>query len=447
MYSERYRQNMLAQIDIKKRANAFEERKEMYKKKYLSEIVENEKPEFGSNNLILAPVGSGKSHLIENLLIPDDYDKKVIYLTSNSALKDSICPNDNHIRKVLADKGESVRFFTTENKSKFGDAKYSVHVMTYAEFGGRIHPPHQTFTDDVGLIFCDEIHSLPRYFSYDGDYKLFMALNWILRKHEDIDIYYFTATKDSIDEFKSKNKGYFDGVKTFDYLNHPNIRKYIAKTTYYVSHINQLRPHFKARLESFSYDGSKILAFTRLIENQEKLKRIAEEEGFKPIALWSVNNKDNEMTDEQLRVREYILNTGYIPEPYNVLIINGAMQEGWNLYDDKVSLAILDTVDVTEQIQALGRIRRDIDFVIKKTSDKSLMTASMIIDEGYLNRSLTKSDKQSLSKSLNILDSQGRVRGWTTVKKLIESAGYNIVDTYENIDNKRTRVSIITLKS
>ena len=174
MNTERYRQTMLAQINTESRKVAVEEREELYHKKYLSEIIEEEKPEFESNNLILAPVGSGKSHLIENVLIPKDFNKKIIYLTSNSALKDSLCPDDNEIRKTLADKGESVRFFTTANKSKFGDRPYSVHVMTYAEFGERIHPPHQTFTDDVGLVFCDEIHSLPKYFSYDKSYTNFL---------------------------------------------------------------------------------------------------------------------------------------------------------------------------------------------------------------------------------------------------------------------------------
>ena len=45
------------------------------------------------------------------------------------------------------------------------------------------------------------------------------------------------------------------------------------------------------------------------------------------------------------------------------------MQEGWNLDDDMMRLAILDTTDITEQIQALGRIRRDVDLLICKTND------------------------------------------------------------------------------
>ena len=68
--------------------------------------------------------------------------------------------------------------------------------------------------------------------------------------------------------------------------------------------------------------------------------------------------------------------TKLILEEYNILIINSAMQEGWDLIDDKVDLAILDTTDITEQIQDLRRIRKDIDLVIKKTNElnKEILT-------------------------------------------------------------------------
>ena len=62
-----------------------------------------------------------------------------------------------------------------------------------------------------------------------------------------IQIFYFTATKESIEEFENKNPGYFNCVKTFDYLNHPEIRQYIANSTYYITHISQLRPHLRAK--------------------------------------------------------------------------------------------------------------------------------------------------------------------------------------------------------
>ena len=444
MGKERINQEMLSQIDLDERDKSITFREELYKKKYLSEIVDIENPVFGTNNLILAPVGSGKSHLIENRLIPEDFEGEALYLTSNTALKDSLCPNDNAVRKSLADKGESVKFFTSANKNRYGDKPYSVHVMTYREFGERVQKPHQKFTEKFSLIFCDEIHSLPIYFNYNKGVELGMALNWLLLSHENKRIFYFTATKVSIDSLEKKG-GYLDVVKTFDYLDHPEIRKYVANSTYYIHNINQLRTHFKAKLTSFNYYGYKALAFTKLKREQEKIKEIAIEEGFKPIVLWSINNEES-MSEEQLRVREFILRTGNIPEPYNLLIINGAMQEGWNLYDKKVTLAILDTVDITEQTQALGRIRKDIDIVINKTKDENL---GQLIDlpRIYLNKKLTAEDKQFLCEELYLLDSRGRLKKWPTIRSYIENSGYLVEDGSRYEGKKKIRTTTITVKN
>lgn len=418
-------------------------REELNRKRYLGEIIQEEKPKFGKSNLILAPVGSGKSYLIEKQLIPKNFKGKALYLTSNTALKDSLCPDDNELRKKNASEGKSVRFFTSSNKSKFGDKPYSVHVMTYYEFGTKVKMPHETFTDDFEIIFCDEIHSLPKYLSYKNSFELGIALYWLTQERENKTIYYFTATKESIDELEKQTPGYFQKAKVFNYLDRPDIRRYIANSTYYINHISQLRPHLRARLESFNYYGYKALAFTRLVGEQEKIKDIAELEGFKPIVLWSINRPEK-MNEEQLRVRDILLRTGFIPEPYNMLIINGSMQEGWNLYDDKVTLAILDTLDVTEQVQALGRIRHDVDFLIKKTKDENA-GKFIEIPDSYINTPLTSQDKVTLCEELYILDGKGRLRKWPTIRKYLIESDYEVEDKTIEIDGKRTRVSIITL--
>ena len=215
---KREKEFILKQVSQEERKYEKIKSKERYSEKYLSDIVEEEKPQFKSNNLILTPAGSGKNLLIEKMLIPENYDKKIVYLTFNTELKNFLCPDDNESRKELADKGKSVRFFTTENKSKFGDAKYSVHVMTYSEFGDRIHSPNETFTSDVELIFCDEIHSVPQYLEHDNSYELGIALRWLLTKHENKQIFFFTSTTDSIEKFEKKYPGYFNKVSVFNYL-------------------------------------------------------------------------------------------------------------------------------------------------------------------------------------------------------------------------------------
>lgn len=190
------------------------------------------------------------------------------------------------------------------------------------------------------------------------------------KEHKNKQIFFFTSTTDSIEKFEKRSPGYFNKVSVFNYLEHPEIRQHIANSTYYISHIDQVRSHLRSGKEAFDYHGYKALAFTKMIGEQERIKEIAESEGYKPIALWSVNNEEKEMNEEQLKVRDKVIKTGLIPEPYNILIVNDDMQEDWNLYDDKVVLAILDTVDIAEKIQVLGRITKDVNLLVKKADDE-----------------------------------------------------------------------------
>ena len=59
-------------------------------------------------------------------------------------------------------------------------------------------------------------------------------------------------------------------------------------------------------------------------------------------------------------------------DKYDIIIINSAMQEGWNLYDERVKLAIMNTTNETEYAQSLGRLRRDLDVLVYKV-DKDEM--------------------------------------------------------------------------
>lgn len=420
------------------------ERKELYEKLYLSEIFELEKPEFGSNNLILAPVGSGKSHLIENKLIPKSYSNEILYLTSNTALKDSICPNESAIRESLAKSGKSIKFYTSGNTKRYGSRKYNVHVMTYHEFAGRLEIASQRkeFLSKISLIFCDEIHSLPTYESYGGDANLILARSWLFDSHPDKQIFYFTATRQNLDLLEKRKPGTLDYVKTFNYLDHPKIRQYMVNSTFKINHIEQIRPHLAAKIKSYKYFGYKAFAFTPKIEEQKKIAKIAEEEGFTPIILWS-KNSELEMNLEQLKVRTHILRTGNIPEPYNLLIINGAMQEGWNLLDTKMRLVILDTTNITEHIQALGRIRSDVDVLVCKTKDK-LINEVLELPSEYLGVPLTAKDKTALYIRMNIIGENGLVLKWPSLKKLLENNGYILEEKKELVGDKRVRATFIT---
>ena len=410
---------------------------------YLGEIIANEKPEWGSNNLILSPVGSGKSTLIEEELTKNTKGK-MIWLVSNSALKEHVSPISDEDKKEKAAIGKSKRTYTSQNLAVYGDGDYEIHVMTYAEFGKRMFLDLDSeFTRDVSKIFCDEIHSLPAYHSYGNDSSLGYAMQYLFNKHENHQIFYFTATDENLILLEKKHPGVLKYVKTFDYREHPEIRKYITLSEYKINHISQIRPHLKARKKSFTKRGYKGLAFSRLISTQKEIAKIAEEEGLTALVLWSVNNEKYKMDEHQIKMRDVIIRTGLIPEPYNLLVINSSMQEGWDLDDEMVKLAIINTTNETEKIQALGRIRRDIDVLIYRTNEETKQK-KLVVPEAFMNVELAPDDKEALCEAMDIKDHVGRALKWRSVQQLLRDQGYTIENKQMTRDRKRVRMSRIT---
>lgn len=405
-------------------------------KMYLSEIVEKESIEFESNNLILAPVGSGKTTFIEGLV--KKTSKKSLMLVSNTTLKDSLSPKDES-RKIEAKN----RRYTTQNKSIHGEGLHETYVMSYAEFGKMVES-NDDILNEYSLIICDEIHSLPTYQSYNNSVILAHAIKALFQKREGLQIFYLTATDDNLKKLQKRQPDLMREVTTYEFRNRGDIKKYIALTEFKIQNLDQIRPHLEMRQESFEYFGYKILAFSRTIEEQKKLESLAIEIGFRPLVLWSVNNTNHNMTDEQIEARNHLINYGQIPHPYNFLIINSSMQEGWNLEDKMVKLAILNTTNRTEQIQALGRARKDIDVLIYrvKSPEKADLVYNLPIE--YYETKLTTEMKKELCEKLRLKNNRGELMKWTSLKKQLIADGYEVGDDHELIDGKQVRVSVIT---
>lgn len=407
-------------------------------KLYLAEIIEKEKPEFKSNNLIISPTGSGKTTLIKEYLI-ENKRHTVLMLVSNETLKSQLAPIDNETRKKLSN-----RMFTSQNKEVYGDKLYRIHVMTYAEFGERIYV-NDKFWRNVTQVFCDEIHSLPEYIKYGAKTNggLIHSQRLLFNKHENKTIYYFTATDKNLIEMESERPGTMDCVTVFDYRNYENIMKFVPRATRKITDIEQIRQYLKDRNEGFKYYKYKGIAFSKRIKSLKTISDMVIEEGFNPLVLWSENNDDYLLTDEQKKAKVELLTNNKIPEPYDFLIYNSAYQEGWDLKDNSVKLAIMNTTNETEHIQALGRLRRDVDLLIYRTNELDV-SQEVEINPKYINKSLTNDLKKKLCKELNLLNSKGNILQWRGVKSLIIKSGYNVEDTTERKDGKVVRVSIIT---
>lgn len=405
---------------------------------HLSEIISKEQPKFSSNNLILSPTGSGKSTLIREFLI-ENKDHTVLLLVSNETLKYQLAPKENDLREKLRN-----RMFTSQNTNLFGEKKYSIHVMTYAEFGERMFV-NNDFWKNIKYVFCDEIHSLPEYIKYGSKSNggLIHSQRLLFNKHEDKVIYYFTATDKNLIEMEAERPGTMKNITTFDYRNRKDIVRFMPITKREIDRIEQIRQYLTERVDGFKYYNYKGIAFSKKISSLNKIAEIVIEEGFNPLVLWSENNSNHKLTEEQKRAKVELLTTNKIPEPYDFLIYNSAYQEGWDLKDDSVKLAIINTTNETEYIQALGRLRRDVDLLVYRTNDK-LSSDKLIIDELYLNVSLSTEEKEKLSDELNLYGKKDNKLTWRGIKPLLLESGYLVEDKAVRIDGKMIKTSMIT---
>lgn len=408
-------------------------------KKYLAEIIVEEEKKFGTNNMIVAPVGSGKTTLIKDVLMDTEELESTLMLVSNRFLKDSLY--ESNLKKELENNTE-VRIKTT----KTIDKKNAVYMMTYYEFGMKIKDSNK-FMDNVKQVFCDEIHSLPEYRDYNqGNYGLEHAMKYLFNKQEGKQIFYFTATDNTFNTLKAKRPLLVEDVEIFDYTKHKDIKKYMELSKSYITHIEQIRPFLIDRLESFDYFNSKGLAFARSITSLKAIEEILIDEGYKPLVLWSDANENNELNEEQLIARANLLSSNKIPEGYNFLVMNSALREGWDLNDPNVRLVIMNTTNDTDIIQARGRVRKDVDLIIYRTTDEIEQLNSLELSAEYLNAPLTIEDKVRLCEDLNIEDRSRKPRGWRTIKGILEKSGYEVKDSKKTIDGTRINVSTITIE-
>lgn len=390
----------------------------------LSETIKKERCKFSNNNLILSPFGSGRKRFMKEII--KNVDSKVLLLVPNTLFKDYSS------------------LLLNENKYIFKSNEDKVHVMSYHEFGDKIKLSNY-FVKDFTHIFCESVGSIFNLQKRVDNPSSAIVIKYLFNKQKNKQIYCFDASEETLTNIKEASAELLEQVKVHNFLKHPEIRKYIALSEYKISGIDQIRSLLKTENERFLYFGYKALAFNKSIEGQKRIARIAEEEGYKPLVLWAVNNKDYPMSEEQLEARKELIETGYIPEPYNFLIINNAMQEGWDLIDDKVKLAIINTINETEKIQSVGRLRRDLDILVYRVSKNEKPDIYLNIDEKYINVWLTNSEKKRICKELNIKDSSGRTMMWTSIKKILEDQGYIVADAQKVIDGKRLRVSKIVM--
>lgn len=398
-----------------------------------------------TTNLIISPVGSGKTTWIFKTAIKEYNINKILYLCDTTNLKDSVVADEeyNHLCKYYDSKDlGNITKNCDFGINIFNDNKLT--VMTYS-FAGTLLKYNPYAFNNLDCIIVDEAHQLYKYKDkFDSEdntpYQNVIELLQYQRIHNRT-IIMLTATPEKIQNKISRDIG---DLTVYDFRNDKNIDKLNDKEIKLYNHKSELEEVLHEFNILNKHRLNKLTIFADKISTCNKLVNMCYKEGLNAVAIWSLNNSNYDMSTQQIRARESVINYGKIPDDIDVLIFNASLETGINIHDNRVVWHISHTTNETSQIQSRGRNRRDLLCHYKKTKEKLNKSNKMMLDDKWLNRPLTKEDKEILVNELNIVNENGRLKKWTSISKDLKEMGYIITNPKITIDGKRKSVHIIT---
>ena len=382
--------------------------------RFLTELVDCSTFQKGKLNLIEAPTGCGKTYFalkhIPSLVKKPLY--KVAFLIDTTNGKEQIM-RKYHSAPATLDWQKSVE---TE-MINFADEQHIV-AMTYAKFG-KMCERDASFVDKLDYIICDEIHSLILFMhipSPDAYHKIAkLEIERVVRGGK-ATVIALTATPRKVHQWLRCE------VNQIEVDKEQLVQFETKQTVGYNS--------LKTIINKVSKDEIG-LCYTRQIRKMKEIEAMASAAGLSPICVWSTNNTEHPMNENQLAARKEILENSAIPPQYNLLIINSSSETSIKI-ESRVDYVIVDCKDEDSQVQVRGRVNSDLERLYVPSDE----VFSLEVKEDFLNRPLFAEDKEALCESLCIYrPGKKEIYKWPGIKKRLLEFGYILKDGRE--DNKR----------
>lgn len=374
--------------------------------KWLSDegVMDLKDIQHGKLNIIDAPCGCGKTTFVEKKLWHQALWGDMLYLIDS---KNGL--------EAFKKRGEE-----KEWKGEIYYKHEGITAMTYATFAMlSIYKPDEWLWDnEYVLIVCDELQSVIQWAKIPGDVNLHKIA--IQEIHRRIDI---GARVVAISATTKTIRKEFDG-KSVDVPIHGTLRKYHIKNTIKYKHLSNI-------LDILPDDQRGVIYASHIDTMVTVYNALNGDRGIPCSTIWSINNPEYKMSEEDLAVRASILTREKIPDNIQVLIINAASQTGINI-KSPIDYIVVNSTDEDVVTQAIGRVRHDIDTVYLLTRDSSdfAYLPQTKFDRKWLDIPLYKEDKEALCEELNLKDSRGRPFKWTNVKRSLKFSGYSVHDTH-----------------
>lgn len=300
--------------------------------------------------------------------------------------------------------------------------------MTYAKFGV-LAERYPKFAFNFELILCDEIHNLIRFNTFtqsDPKDKRWHAIartriEEIILKSEKTKVIGLSATPKRAEREFSSNS-----IPVHKVTVDSDVRQFETKADYNYSNLEYLID---------SMPKEKIgLIYVAHIRQMKKLVDLTKAKGLRSIAVWSIHNEDNPMTDEQREARDYIINNEELPPNYDVVIINASSETSIDIRG-KIDYIVIHSTEEEVRVQVRGRYRDDLEELY--VYDKK----SLEVPPEFLDIPLFKEDREELCDILRQTDDFKRLVKWTKTKEKLLKEGYEITEKrYQN-----RRYAIISL--
>ena len=357
-------------------------------------------------NLIIAPCGSGKTTAaINKIAALASSPRKALFLidTQNGNLR--LAQNEALTRPYAF-------FAETAGRSIiWGELPpEKIVVTTYAQFGVWVKDDPD-FAANFEVIICDEAHNIVVFPNYSPQPNFASIARDAICKaavNPNIMVVGITATPEPLEKLRCPiYQVPIDAAELQQYENH-SLRYYNS-----LQQVLENLPHGKVGM-----------LYVPHIRKMKECAAIAEENGHKPICIWSAANEDHPMTEEQLAARDYILQNEEIPTQYDLFIFNGSCETSINIRG-QVDYFIAHTTIPTHITQSRGRYRGDLETLYVLDHD---CAEPITVPEEFLDIQLFKEDQRELRVRLSIKDKKGHYLAYDKQWERLETSGY-VIDT------------------
>lgn len=419
---------------------------------FLSEALDYKSFQLGKLNLIQAPCGSGKTTAAFESIpqyLQVEPKRSLILINTVSGAEEF----------VQDDYAYHYEYNGKEWDSTFLPQYDKPTVLTYAMFGAQFKKGNIVLSD-YNYIVCDELHTLNKYIGMArGKLKKQypQALPWEINDMLQITCFTYIAIEAINQAIKDAKTWVFALTATPTQLYKNDLAKlgaminevqYSQKLHAYEIFCKFEYAEIEPILRAVLPENRKRLFYFNTVKELNKYKQILLDCGRAAESIWSTTSQ-TPMSQENLTTRDFVLKEHRFPDGVQDLLINGAYETAISIKDPLVKEAYIHTGNEDTRIQAVNRLRQNIEVVgyYNREKKKSATRAAKnlnsqeeyvaLIPKCYFGVQLFSEDKARLIEEINF------PAKWTSLKKALVHEGYEVIDK----SNGKQRYSIIYKKS